>query len=63
MLRQCLNGRGLVFSSQGNGINITFNETAVDNKTRIAKHQITEVWKSNIDFNEGTGVRVGNYCR
>lgn len=52
-----------ILPDQGHGINITFNETSVDNKTRIAKHQKTEVWWSNINHNEGTGMRVGNYCR
>ncbi len=47
----------------GNGINITFNETKVDNRSRIAKHQRTEVFRSHFEYNEGTGVRVGNFCQ
>ena len=47
----------------GNGINVTFNETKVDNKSRIAKHQKTEVFRSKFEYNEGFGVRVGNYCQ
>ena len=46
----------------GNGFNVTLNETHIDNKTRYAKHQITEVFFSEISFNEGHGVRVGNFC-
>ena len=49
--------------NHGNGINITFNETRVDNKTRIAKHQRTEVFRSQFHLNEGIGVRVGNFCQ
>ena len=47
----------------GNGVNVTLNETHIDNKTRYAKQQITEVFFSDISFNEGHGVRVGNFCQ
>ena len=47
----------------GNGINITFNETTVDNKTRLAKHQRTEVFRCEFLENDESGVRVGNFCR
>ena len=46
----------------GNGLNVTLNETHIDNKTRYARHQITEVFFSEINFNDGHGVRVGNFC-
>ena len=35
----------------------------MDNKSRIAKHQRTEVYLSEISSNDGWGVRVGNYCQ
>ena len=46
----------------GNGINITVNETRVDNKTRYTRHQRTEVSRSEFHWNDGHGIRVGNYC-
>ena len=46
----------------GNGINITLNETSVNNKTRYARHQKTEVFRSEFVMNEGLGVRVSNSC-
>lgn len=52
----------MVSHNIGNGINITLNETHIDNKTRYAKHQITEVFFSTINYNEGHGVRIGNFC-
>ena len=42
---------------------MTFNETKVDNKSRVAKHQKTEVFRATIVDNDGWGVRVGNYCK
>ena len=47
----------------GNGLNVTLNETHIDNRTRYARHQLTEVFFSEISYNEGHGVRVGNFCR
>lgn len=54
--------RTLISNNFGNGLNITLNETRVDNKTRYARQQLTEVSFSNISYNEGHGVRVGNFC-
>ena len=48
--------------NHGNGLNITINETRVDNKTRYARHQRTEVSESHFNYNDGIGVRVGNFC-
>lgn len=47
----------------GNGINITMNETRVDNKTVYTRQQRTEVSRSHFLYNEGHGIRVGNYCQ
>ena len=47
----------------GNGINVTLNETHIDNKTRYAKHQFTEVFFSDVNYNDGHGIRVGNFCQ
>lgn len=47
----------------GNGLNITVNETRVDNKTRYARHHRTEVSRSDFVLNDGHGVRVGNFCQ
>ena len=55
--------RTTISNNFGNGVNITINETRVDNKTRYARHQRTEVSFSNISYNEGHGVRVGNFCQ
>ena len=49
-------------SNFGNGLNVTINETRVDNKTRYARHQRTEVSRSDFILNDGIGVRVGNFC-
>ena len=50
-------------NNYGNGINVTFNETSVDNHTRHAKQQDTQVSRSTFHYNEGIAVRVGNYCQ
>ena len=48
----------------GNGVNITINETMIDNRTiRYSRVQRTEIFKSNFTLNDGFGVRVGNCCR
>lgn len=49
-------------NNYGNGINITLNETSVNNITRYARHQKTEVFRSEFVMNEGIGVRVSNSC-
>jgi len=47
----------------GNGVNMTFNETSIDNRTRYTRHQRTEVSWSTFVANEGHAVRIANYCR
>jgi len=49
----------------GNGVNITMNETRTLNNgtVRYARHQRTEVSRSEFILNDGHGVRVGNHCR
>lgn len=47
----------------GHGINMTFNETSIDNRTRYTRHQKTEISRSSFILNDGNGVRVGNYCQ
>ena len=54
--------RTIISYNQGNGFNVTLNETRVDNKTRYSGIQRTEVSFSEISYNEGHGVRVGNFC-